>query len=52
MKTTQRTNLLNPSQIGNEIQVWIQIMEQKNNDRIEKMRERMENELEMKGNKV
>ena len=52
MKTTQRTNLLNPSQISNEIQVWIQIMEQKNNDRIEKMRERMENELEMKGNKV
>ena len=36
-----------PSQISNEIQVWTQIMEQKNNDRIEKMREEMENELEM-----
>ena len=36
-----------PSQISNEIQVWTQIMEQKNNDRIEKMREEMENKLEM-----
>ena len=36
-----------PSQISNEIQVWTQIMEQKNNDRIEKMREKMENKLEM-----
>ena len=35
------------SQISNEIQVWTQIMEQKNNDRIEKMREEMENKLEM-----
>ena len=34
------------SQISNEIQVWTQIMEQKNNDRIEKMREEMENKLE------
>ena len=30
-----------PSQISNEIQAWTQIMEQKNNDRIEKMREEM-----------
>ena len=36
-----------PSQISNEIQVWTQIMEQKNNDRIRKMREEMENKLEM-----
>ena len=36
-----------PSQISNEIQVWTQIMEQKNNDRIERMREEMENKLEM-----
>ena len=36
-----------PSQISNEIQAWTQIMEQKNNDRIEKMREEMENKLEM-----
>ena len=31
--------LTEPSQISNEIQVWTQIMEQKNNDRIEKMKE-------------
>ena len=36
-----------PSHISNEIQAWTQIMEQKNNDRIEKMREEMENKLEM-----
>ena len=35
-----------PSQISNEIQVWTQIMEQRTNDRIEKMREEMENKLE------
>ena len=35
------------SQISNEIQAWTHIMEQKNNDRIEKMREKMENKLEM-----
>ena len=35
-----------PSQISNEIQAWTQIMEQKNNDRIEKMREETENKLE------
>ena len=45
-----------PSQISNEIQVWTQIMEQKNNDRIEKMREEIEIKLEtilkeMKSNK-
>ena len=36
------TQFTEPSQINNEIQVWTQIMEQKNNDRIEKMREEME----------
>ena len=39
-------NLVEPSQISNEIQVWTQIMEQKSNDRIEKMREEMDNNLE------
>ena len=34
------------SQISNENQVWNQIMEQKNNDRIEKMREEEQNKLE------
>ena len=38
--------LTEPSQISKEIQVWTQIMEQKNNDRIEKMREEIENKLE------
>ena len=37
--------LTEPSQINNEIQVWTQIMEQKTNDRIEKMREEMEKRL-------
>ena len=35
-----------PSQISNEIQAWTKIMEQKNNDSIEKMREEMRNKLE------
>ena len=34
------------SQISNEIQTWTQILEQKNNDRIEKMREEMDNKFE------
>ena len=38
--------LIEPSVVSNEIQAWTQIMEQKNNDRIEKMREEMENKLE------
>ena len=38
--------LTEPSQVSNEIQVWTQIMEQKSNDRIEKMREEMDNKLE------
>ena len=38
--------LTEPSQISTEIQAWTQIFEQKNNDRIEKMREEMDNKLE------
>ena len=37
--------LFEPSQIGTEIQAWTQIFEQRNNDRIEKMREEMDNKL-------
>ena len=43
---SSENQLTEPSQISNEMQVWTQIMEQKNNDRIEKMREEMENKLE------
>ena len=38
--------LAEPSQISNDIQTWTQILEQKNNDRIEKMREEMDNNIE------
>ena len=38
--------LAEPSQTSNEIQVWTQILEQKSNDRITKMREEMDNKLE------
>ena len=38
--------LIEPSQISTEIQAWTQIFEQKNNDRIERMREEMDNKLE------
>ena len=38
--------LVEPSQISNEIQAWTEIFEQKNNDRIEKTREEMDNKLE------
>ena len=38
--------LVEPNQISTEIQAWTQIFEQKNNDRIEKMREEMDNKLE------
>ena len=38
--------LVEPSQIGTEIQAWTQIFEQRNNDRIEKIREEMDNKLE------
>ena len=38
--------LREPSQISDEIQVWTQIVERKNTERIEKMREEMDNKLE------
>ena len=51
-----RSQLIEPSQLSNEIQSWIVNFEQKNNDRIAKMREEMENKLdailkEIKSNK-
>ena len=51
-----RNQLIEPSQLGNEIQAWTENLEQKNNDRITKMREEMENKLdailkEIKSNK-
>ena len=41
-----RSSLIEPSQISNEIQVWPENFEQKNNDRIVKMREEMENKFD------
>ena len=38
--------LTEPSQFCNEIQVWTQIMEQKNDEKIERMREELDNKLE------
>ena len=38
--------LTEPSQISNEIQVWTQVMEQKKNDRVERMGEEMESKFE------
>ena len=38
--------LIEPSQNINEIQAWTEIFEQKNNDRIEKMREEKDNKFE------
>ena len=35
-----------PSVISNEIQVWTQVMEKRNNDRIEKMREEIDNKFD------
>ena len=51
-----RNQLIEPSQLSNEIQAWTENFEQKNNDRITKMREEMENKLdailkEIKSNK-
>ena len=40
-----RSQLTEPSQLSNEIQAWTENFEQKNNDRITKMREEMENKL-------
>ena len=41
-----RTLLKEPRQISNEIQAWTENFEQKNNDRIIKMREEMENKFD------
>ena len=41
-----KNQLTVPSQMSNEIRVWTQIMQQKKNDMIEKMREQMQNKLE------
>ena len=41
-----RPRLIESSQISNEIQAWNESFEQKNNDRILKMREEMENKLD------
>ena len=38
--------LTEPSLLNSEVQVWTQIMEQKNDSKIEKMREEMDSELE------
>ena len=38
--------MIEPSQISNELQAWTEIFEQKNSDRIEKMRDEMDNKLE------
>ena len=45
-ENTSGVQIIEPSQISTEIQAWTQIFEQRNNDRIEKMREEMENKLE------
>ena len=45
-ENNSENQLTEPSQISNEIQVWTQIMEQRKNDRIEKMREEMEKRFE------
>ena len=45
-ENNQENQLIEPSQISNEIQAWPEIFEQKNNDRIEKMREEMDNKFE------
>ena len=42
-ENNSENKLTEPSQVSNEIQVWTQIMEQKSNDRIEKMRVEMDN---------
>ena len=45
-ENSSENQLTEPSQMSNEMQVWTQILEKKNNDRIEKMREEMKNKLE------
>ena len=38
--------LTEPSLLNNEVQVWTQIMEQKNDNKFEKMREELDSKLE------
>ena len=45
-ENSSENQLIEPGQMSNEMHVWTQIVEQKINDRIEKMREEMENKLE------
>ena len=45
-KNVSENPMVEPSQISNEIQAWTQIIEQKNNDRIERMREEIDNKFE------
>ena len=45
-ETDLRPRLVEPNQVSNEIQAWTDVFEQKNNDRITKMREEMENKLD------
>ena len=42
----KRSSLIDPSQISNDLPVWTENFEQKNNDRIMKMREEMENKFD------
>ena len=42
-KNNSENMLTEPSQVSNEIQVWTHLMEQKSNDRIEKMRLELDN---------
>ena len=45
-ENNSENHLTEPSQLSNEIQVWTQIMEQKNDDKIGTMRKEMDNKLE------
>ena len=45
-ENNSENQLTEPSEFSNEIQVWTQIMEQKNDDKIERMREVIDNNLE------
>ena len=45
-ENNSESQLSEPSQFSNEIQVWTQLMEQRNDDKIERMRKEMDNKLE------
>ena len=46
-KNNSENQLIQSTLISNKIQAWTQIMEQKTSDRIEKLREEMDNKLEV-----